>query len=75
MVFIWGFGSSDRARMGWHPRCQSFSLNYNSQEAPGAPPHSPRDVTAALGEGCSAGPARRVLGGSARTSALALAPR
>lgn len=58
--------------MDWSPRCESSAANYNSQEAPGA--HSPRDVAAAEGGGSSASLVG-LQGGSARTPALALAPR
>lgn len=73
MVFIWGYGSRDTARMCWQLGCESFFPNYNSQEALDA--HSPRDVTAAEGEGSSGNLAYRLLGGYSRTPALARVPR
>lgn len=59
--------------MGWRQGREFSSPNYRSQETPGA--YRPRDVTAAEGAGGSARRASRLLGRSARTPALALAPR
>lgn len=59
MVFIWGYRSRGTARMGWQLGCESSFPNYNSQKASDA--HSPRDVTAAEGEGRLARRACRLL--------------